>query len=218
MGTHMAKAGVRRDHPTKEEVSSLFKPSYQWDEDYPFSPEDMERLDETDDTLFYDEPKLVEHIDEAAVLGLTRFHETRLNSIAKRLGKPSDQLTVLDTCSSWVSHLGDAPPRKVVGLGMNKEELKLNPCLSERVVKDLNKDSSLPFESNSFDVVLCQLSIDYLTQPVAFSKEAFRVLRPGGEFIVTFSNRLFFSKAIAGWTGKSDLDHLETVLVKLEVK
>jgi len=57
--------------------------------------------------------------------------------------------------------------------------MQLNPCLSERVVKDLNKDSSLPFESNSFDVVLCQLSIDYLTQPVAFSKEAFRVLRPG---------------------------------------
>ena len=26
-----------------------------------------------------------------------------------------------------------------------------------------------------------------------------------------FSNRVFIDKAIAGWTGKSDLDHIQTV-------
>lgn len=27
----------------------------------------------------------------------------------------------------------------------------------------------------------------------------------------SFSNRVFIDKAIAGWTGKSDLDHIQTV-------
>ena len=36
-------------------------------------------------------------------------------------------------------------------------------------------------------------------------------LRSGGRLAIVFSNRLFFSKAIALWTGKDDLEHVYTV-------
>ena len=37
------------------------------------------------------------------------------------------------------------------------------------------------------------------------------VIIPGGTVAIVFSNRLFFSKAVAVWTGKDDLEHVYTV-------
>ena len=43
------------------------------------------------------------------------------------------------------------------------------------------------------------MSIDYLTRPVGVMREVARVLRPGGRFVCTFSNRCFPTKAVRGW-------------------
>jgi SAM-dependent methyltransferase len=68
-----------------------------------------------------------------------------------------------------------------------------------RVVQDLNKTPRLKGLANaSFDAVLCQLSIDYLTRPLAVVAEAARVLRPRGLLAITFSNRLFLTKVCWG--------------------
>ncbi len=57
---------------------------------------------------------------------------------------------ILDLMSSWVSHL---PPevgyRRVVGLGMNEEELRRNPRLDEYVVQNLNREPELPLGTGS---------------------------------------------------------------------
>ena len=37
------------------------------------------------------------------------------------------------------------------------------------------------------------------------------MLKPGGEVAIVFSDRLFFSKAVALWTGKDDSEHVYTV-------
>jgi hypothetical protein len=152
---------------------------------------------------------------------------------------PSRDLAILDLCSSWVSHLptksfpmssvppipykeeskkctgqeqyGQACSRRIVGLGMNEEELLRNTQLSSFLVQDLNTIPTLPFPDESFDAVLLQLSVDYLTKPIDVMTQVSRVLRPGGGVFVTFSNRVFIEKAIAGWTGKSDEDHIVTV-------
>ena len=120
---------------------------------------------------------------------------------------------MLDLCSSWVSHFPDDGADgvrfgRVAGLGMNAEELAANKQLSEWVVRDLNKQPVLPYADGSFDAVTCTVSIDYLTQPLAVMREVARVLRPGGRVNVLISNRLFFSKAVALWTGKDDLEHV----------
>jgi ubiquinone/menaquinone biosynthesis C-methylase UbiE len=45
--------------------------------------------------------------------------------------------------------------------------------------------------------------VQYLQQPERVFAEIYRVLRPGGVAIVTFSNRLFYEKAIAAWRDTS---------------
>lgn len=82
---------------------------------------------------------------------------------------------------------------------MNKFELAQNKQLSEYVVQNLNKNPQFPFPDNTFDVVTCVVSIDYLNKPLEIFKEVRRVLRPGGRFIVSQSNRCFPTKAIQIW-------------------
>lgn len=197
------------------EVESVFD-LVEWDETAPFTREDFRRLDESDDARFYDEPKLVYHIDDAAVASTTAFYSKLFASLCQTGDGSSCSLSVLDLCSSWVSHY---PPKdaggpqlsRVEGLGMNVDELKANPVLTGFTVRDLNQRPTLPYADASFDAITCTVSIDYLVKPLDVMAEAARTLKPGGKLALVFSNRLFFSKAVALWTGKDDLEHVYTV-------
>jgi SAM-dependent methyltransferase len=115
---------------------------------------------------------------------------------------------LLDLMSSWRSHLPPTlGPREVTGLGMNAEEMGDNPQLTKSVVHDLNRDPRLPFGDGEFDGAACAVSVQYLTHPVLVFREVRRVLRPGAPFVVSFSNRCFFTKAVAVWVGTSDAQH-----------
>jgi SAM-dependent methyltransferase len=114
--------------------------------------------------------------------------------------------------SSWTSHL---PPGlsfgSVTGLGLNAEELARNERLTRAMVHDLNENPALPFEDGSFDAVLCTVSVEYLTQPLEVFREVGRVLRPGGCFAVTFSNRWFPPKAVNVWQQLHEYERLGLV-------
>lgn len=157
-----------------------------------FPPGFFDRADDGDDAAFYGPPRLVQHIDDGAIAAVGAFYD--------EIGVDGD---VLDLMSSWVSHLRTRP-RHLTVLGMNAAELDANPIADERVVRDLNADPTLPFADASFDTVVCTVSIDYLTTPVAVCAEVGRVLRPGGTFALTFSNRCFPTKAIRGWLAADD--------------
>jgi len=168
-------------------------------EEWPYSEKDFARMDESNDAVFYDSPRLVYHIDDAAVSALTKYYSENL--------KEGDD--VLDICSSWVSHYPkDFKGGKVVGVGMNAYELSQNPQLKDYFVKDLNVETTLPFDDASFDKVTCVVSVDYLNKPLEIFKEIGRVLRPGGECIISMSNRCFPTKAFQ--VRKKDL-HLKQV-------
>jgi SAM-dependent methyltransferase len=99
--------------------------------------------------------------------------------------------------SSWVSHLPNQPQLgRVAGLGMNGAELAANPRLTEYLVHDLNETPRLPYASACFDFVCIAVSIQYLVQPVEVCREIARVLRPGGQLVVSMSHRCFTTKAI----------------------
>ncbi len=156
------------------------------------------RDDERPDTDFYRSPRLVRHIDNGAIAAAGRLYaEFGVD------GSVAEPHRVLDLMSSWISHLESAPTELVV-LGLNAAELDANPMASARVVHDLNADPALPFAAASFDAVLCCVSIDYLTHPIAVLAEVARVLRPDAPVLITFSNRCFPTKAVHGWLATDD--------------
>ena len=152
----------------------------------------FDRSDPMPDRYFYSTPRLVTHIDEGAIAAVGALYEA--------LGIDGD---VLDLMSSWVSHFRRAPRRLTV-LGMNRPELEANPDAGVRVVHDLNVDPKLPFPDDSFDSAVCCASVDYLTSPVEVFRDVSRIVRPGGPFVCTFSNRVFPTKAIRGWLEATD--------------
>ena len=118
----------------------------------------------------------------------------------------SDGDSICDLCSSWISHLPtNIKYSRVAGLGMNAEELARNPQLTEHTVQDLNANPVLPYEDNSFDYVC---NVDYLNKPLEIFREMHRVLKPGGKAIMSFSNRMFPTKAVAVWTQTDDSGHV----------
>jgi SAM-dependent methyltransferase len=119
---------------------------------------------------------------------------------------------LLDLMSSWVSHL---PPeieyREIIGHGMNAEELAANPRLSRWFVQNLNRDPTLPLADASLDAATICVSIQYLQQPVAVLREIRRTLRPGSPLVISFSNRCFWTKAVAIWRALDDQGHAALV-------
>ena len=163
-------------------------------------PHAFAKQDGGGDLAFYAPPRLVTHIDAGAVSALTALYATVL--------LPGAQ--VLDLMSSWVSHLPEIDYR-VVGHGMNGDELAANPRLSRWFVQDLNRDPALPEGDGLFDAVLVCVGIQYLQQPLAVFREVRRVLRTRGVVIVSFSNRCFPSKAVAVWRAL-DMDGQATLV------
>ena len=160
-----------------------------------FPPHAFSRHDETDDRSFYDQPRLVVHIDEAAITALGAYFERTLVKDG----------VILDLMSSWRSHLPNGlQKRKLVGLGLNKVEMAENPQLDERVVLDINAVPMLPFADASFDAVVVTVSIQYLTRPIEVFREVNRVLKHGSAFHVVYSNRMFLAKAVAIWQALTD--------------
>jgi len=160
------------------------------------------RIDESPDPEFYSFPRFVTHIDDGAIAAVTQLYRDWL--------PPGG--AVLDLMSSWISHL---PPevayRRVVGLGMNAEELGRNPRLDAWIVHDLNAEPALPFAAGEFDAAAICVSVDYLVHPVAVLRDLGRVVQPGGPVVITFSNRCFPTKVIAAWRVSDDAEHVELV-------
>ena len=167
----------------------------------------FERMDEGDDALFYREPRLVVHIDDGAIAEIGRIFEELL---------PVDGV-ILDLMSSWRSHLpGGFAKGRMVGLGLNAVEMRDNPQLDDFVVHDLNREPRLPFGDASFDGVILTVSVQYLTRPVEVFREAGRILRPGAPLVITFSNRMFPTKAVRIWQACSDEQRMTLVKMYLQ--
>ena len=148
---------------------------------------DRRKIDRSDDALFYAEPRFVQHLDGGFRARLTELYRQRLPAGAQ----------LLDLMTSWVSHL--------------PAELQANPRLDRFWVQNLNQDQTLPLGSASVDAVLITAGWQYLQQPEAIAAELLRILRPGGQLIVAFSNRMFAQKAPQIWLEGSDQDHLRVV-------
>lgn len=168
----------------------------------PFPPDFFRRIDESEDELFYMQPRRVVHIDDGAIAKVGEIYAQLLPQGG----------AILDLMSSWRSHLpSHVRPSRVVGLGMNRPEMEDNPALNEIVVHNLNQNPDLPFAVNEFDGAVVTVSIQYMTRPVEIFRGVGRVLKPGAPFIVSFSNRMFPTKAVAVWHSLDEFDRARLV-------
>ena len=167
------------------------------------SEDSFQRQDVHSDQIFYQKPRFVQHIDDQAIEVVKDIHGKLLHN----------GMRVLDLMSSWTSHLTeDLHLEKLSGLGLNAQELTANVDLNDWVVHDLNENPILPYETKTYDAAICSLSVEYLVDPVTVFKEIGRVLRPGGLFIVTFSNRWFPEKVINIWKDLHEFERMGLVV------
>lgn len=170
--------------------------------DNPFTPEMFHRMDDSEDPLFYTFPRKVVHIDDPAIAAAGQFMATTF----------APHGVLLDLMSSWRSHLpAGFVKQRLVGLGLNAEEMADNPNLDEYVVHDLNLDPRLPFADDHFDGAVVTVSIQYMIRPLEIFADVRRVLKPGAPFVVLFSNRMFPTKAVRIWQALGDEQRAELV-------
>lgn len=215
VSTGLGRSAAQPLHRYRDITTRVFGDAAAWPAEFPFTAADFSRLDDRDDAAFYQQPRFTYHVDARAVRALTRLY-------ADLLRPPG--LAVLDVSASHVSYMPPAYERAAVGVGMSARELAGNPHLRAYRVVDLNRrEARLPFDDGAFDAVTCNLSVDYFTRPLAVFAEIARVLRrpraSGGATLgtqrpfvcITFSNRCFFSKAVAHWTAAADVDRIDAV-------
>jgi len=168
-----------------------------------FSDDSLEREDDNPDSEFYFQARLTNHLDAAALIQLKSVYSDLVPAHSE----------ILDLMSSINSHIDEQlESKKIIGLGMNEEELSANPCLDETFVHDINQEPRLPFADASFDIIICSLSIEYITQPSLLFDEVARILRPGGRFIISFSNRWFPTKVVKVWNNLHDFERVGVVM------
>lgn len=161
----------------------------------PFKPSFFERLDDGPDPTFYAEPRLLVHIDDYAIEAARRLY-------AELLPEGGD---VLDLMSSYRSHMpAERRLHRLAGLGLNDVEMRENDQLTDFVVHDLNADPRLPYDDGAFDGAVVTVSVQYMTRPVEVFRDVRRVLKPDAPFIVTYSNRMFPTKAVSIWRALDD--------------
>jgi SAM-dependent methyltransferase len=197
---YASPAPVWSDHALKE---CVLKPDLEdWRSLQQFSEEDLAADDGTPDSEFYRSPRFVDHLDSTA-LSLVRRLYGRLIPGRSR---------ILDLMAGPASHLDEVDrPRAITALGLNEEELKANERATSYVIHDLNADPCLPFGDDEFDTVVNTVSVDYLTRPLEVFREVARVLKPGGLYIVVFSNRMFPPKAIHMWKRLTERQRVDLV-------
>ena len=85
-----------------------------------------------------------------------------------------------------------APHARLVATDINPSMLQLaaQHIRSELVSFQTADAQALPFAENSFDLVICQFGIMFFPDRVAANREARRVLKPGGRYLLVVFDRV----------------------------
>ena len=166
------------------------------------SNQQRQKPDETNDSLFYSTPKFVYHLDSNFRKTLSELYKIEIenNSI------------VLDLMSSWDSYLPkNIKYKKVIGHGLNNEELQRNKAFDNYWIQNFNIDQKVPLEDATIDYCLMIAAWQYLQYPERIAEEIARVLTQKGKLIIAFSNRAFWHKAPNIWTYSNEEERINYV-------
>ena len=167
-----------------------------------------QKPDESDDSLFYSSPKFVYHLDSNFRRNLSELYEKEIENNS----------SVLDLMSSWDSYLPkNIKYKKVIGHGLNKEELEKNKAFEDYWIQNFNIDQKIPLDNETVDCCLMVAAWQYLQYPEKIAKEIARILNQNGKVIIAFSNRAFWHKAPNIWTYSNEeerIEYVRNILVK----
>ena len=114
--------------------------------------------------------------------------------------------------SSWDSYLPtNFKYKKVIGHGLNKEELERNKAFDNYWIQNFNINQKIPLENETIDFCLMVAAWQYLQYPERIAEEIARILNQKGKFIIAFSNRAFWHKAPNIWTYSNETERIEYV-------
>ena len=160
------------------------------------------KLDESNDAEFYSDPKFVYHLDANFRKYLSDLYKNEI----------TDNSTVLDLMSSWDSYLPEGRKyKKVIGHGLNKQELEKNKIFNTYWIQNFNLNQKIPLDSETVDYCLMVAAWQYLQYPENLTKEIARILSDQGKFIISFSNRAFWHKSPNIWTKSTEEERLKYV-------
>ena len=161
-----------------------------------------QKPDETNDSLFYSSPKFVYHLDSNFRKNLSKLYEEEIYTNS----------TVLDLMSSWDSYLPkNIKYKKVIGHGLNEEELSRNKAFDNYWIQNFNSNQKIPLENDTIDCCLMVAAWQYLQYPEKITEEIIRILSKNGKFIIAFSNRAFWHKAPNIWTYSNEDERIAYV-------
>ena len=166
------------------------------------SSEDRSKIDVSDDKIFYQQPRYVNHLSVSFRERLTKLYSKYL----------CNHHTILDLMSSWVSHLpANTNYKKIIGHGMNESELNSNKRLDSYWVQDLNKTQNMPIEDSTIDIGLIVAGWQYLQYPEKVSAELSRIIKRDSFLLISFTNRAFWTKSPNIWINSSEEGRIEYV-------
>ena len=120
-----------------------------------------------------------------------------LDGIKFRDGRYSDKVLDVGCGTGFVSQL--YPNFDIVGIDISDGMLERNPY---KWVKGAAE--SIPFDSNTFDFVMCRSLLHHLEDPAKGLNEMFRVLKHGGKFVCWDPNQNLLSNLFRKLFQKKD--------------
>ena len=160
------------------------------------------KLDESNDAEFYSDPKFVYHLDANFRKYLSDIYKNEI----------TENSTVLDLMSSWDSYLPEGRKyKKVIGHGLNKQELEKNKIFNTYWIQNFNLNQEIPLDSETVDYCLMVAAWQYLQYPENLTNEIARILSDQGKFIISFSNRAFWHKSPNIWTKSTEEERVKYV-------
>ncbi len=159
---------------------------------------------EDDDAVFYDSvDTTLPIVDQVSIEQLKQFYAAYLK----------DGQQILDLLAGSDSYLPENLKNiNVTGLALKETDLQANPALNQYTIQDINKQPQLPFEDQQFDAVTCAFGIEYMIHPIEIFKEVARILKPGGNFLISFSDRFYEKKVIHLWDDLHTFERMGLVL------
>jgi ubiquinone/menaquinone biosynthesis C-methylase UbiE len=144
-----------------------------------------------------DKIKFKQFREFAAQRNVFDYNRKLVESSITGLDKLFDGALVLDVgAGTRLKHFKRyiAGARHVVGIDVAPQDLLQNRDVNSKAIGSAEQ---LPFQSSSFDAIVCVDVVEHLTDPAMFLSEAQRCLRPGGKLIICTPNLLGYKNIVS---------------------